>query len=269
MAYPLTEKIETSEEASASISIFGYLLIAIRAIGIICSLGFCLPFHGLWRLFRIPSPWPRYFLWLVSLNGGAAVRTKGKRLKQDVFYVANHISWFDIPVIAGQTGCTFIAQDGIADWPIIGWLCRINKTIFVSRTVRMQVGGQIATIREALEEKYPITVFPEGTTSNGEDLLPFKPSLFEAMAPPPKPIMIQPMLLDYGKATKDVAWLGEETASDNAQALFSRWGIISATLHFLEPFDPADYGDRKAICAETERRIQEALSASLAGKPVV
>ncbi len=266
MAYPLTERADAGQ---SSISLVGTLLIGLRLLAITLSLAICLPLHYLWRLFRLPSPWPRFFLWLVAANCGAVIKTNGRRLKQDVFYVANHVSWFDIPVIAGMTGCTFVAQDGIASWPIIGWLCRINKTIFVSRTDRMQVGDQIGIIREAIEEKYPITVFPEGTTTDGHSLLPFKPSLFQAMAPPPKPTMVQPMLLDFGKASKDIAWVGDEPAADNAKRLFARVGIIRTTLHFLEPFDPADYGDRKAICAEAERRIAKALSASLSGEPVV
>jgi 1-acyl-sn-glycerol-3-phosphate acyltransferase len=133
----------------------------------------------------------------------------------------------------------------------------------------MNVGGQIQTIKDALEEKHPITVFPEGTTSDGDTLLPFKPSLFEAVANPPKPIMVQPMLLDYGESTKKIAWIGEETAVDNAKNLFSRLGIIKTTLHFLEPFDPTEFGDRKTICAEAERRITDALSASLSRNVVV
>lgn len=266
MAYPLTERTDAGQ---LSISIVGALLFGLRVLGILLSLLVCLPLHYLWRLFRLPSPWPRFFLWLVATNCGAVIKTKGDRLKHDVFYVSNHISWFDIPVIAGVTGCTFVAQDGIASWPIIGWLCRINKTIFVSRTERMQVGGQIDIIREAIEEKYPITVFPEGTTTDGHNLLPFKPSLFQAMAPPPKPTMIQPMLLDYGKVSTEIAWVGDEPAVVNAKRLFARLGVIPTTLYFLEPFDPAQFGDRKAICAEAERRITTALSASLSGEPVV
>jgi len=244
MAYPLTEK---TEETAASISIIGMLLIAIRTFGIIISFLICLSFHYLWRLFRIPSPWPRHFLRLASLNIGAVVKTRGKRLKHDVFYASNHITWFDILVIGGATGCTFVAQEGIANWPIIGWLCRINKTVFVSRTDRMQIGSQIKIIREAIEEKYPITIFPEGTTSDGSGLLSFKPSLFEAMTPPPKPIMVQPMLIDYGKLSAEIAWVGDETAPDSIKKLFARFGAIPVTLHFLEPFDPTDFDDRRAF----------------------
>ena len=266
MAYPLTG---SDNSAQRPVSFAGLLLMGLRVSAIGISLIISLLLHYLWRLFRLPSPWPRFFLRLVTLNCGAIIKTAGSRLKQDVFYVSNHISWFDIPVIAGVTGSTFIAKDGIADWPVIGFLCRINKTIFVSRTDRMKVNGQINIIREAIEEKYPITVFPEGTTGDGRELLPFKPSLFQAMAPPPKPIMVQPMLLGYGRASADIAWIGDEPAIDNAKRLFARYDIIPTTIYFLEPFDPAEFADRKAICAEAERRIAKALSASQSGKPVV
>lgn len=266
MAYPLAGNDNTDQRP---VSFAGLLLIGLRVSAIGISLIISLLLHYLWRLFRLPSPWPRFFLRLVAFNCGAIIKTAGRPLKQDVFYVSNHISWFDIPVIAGVTGCTFIAKDGIASWPVIGWLCSINKTIFVSRTDRMKVSGQIGIIREAIEEKYPITVFPEGTTGDGLGLLPFKPSLFQAMAPPPKPIMVQPVLLGYGRANSDIAWLGDEPALDNAKRLFARFDIIPTTIYFLEPFDPIHFGDRKAICAEAERRIAKALSASLSGKPVV
>ncbi|MEW4467169.1 lysophospholipid acyltransferase family protein [Parasphingorhabdus sp. JC815] len=266
MAYPLTGKSDANQ---LSVPVAGLLLIGLRISAIVFTLVISLFLHFLWRLFRLPSPWPRFFLWLVATNCGAVIKTRGQRLKKDVFYVSNHISWFDIPVIAGVTGCTFVAQDGIAHWPVIGWLCRINKTIFVSRTDRMRVNGQIDIIREAIEENYPITVFPEGTTGDGTDLLPFKPSLFQAMAPPPVPTMVQPMLLDYGKLNKEIAWVGDEPALVNAKRLFARIGIIPTTLYFLEPFDPSDFGDRKSISAEAQRRIAQALSASQAGKPVV
>ncbi|MDZ7588504.1 MAG: lysophospholipid acyltransferase family protein [Parasphingorhabdus sp.] len=225
-----------------------------------------LPVQFLWQLLRLPTPWPQLFLRATAYICGARVSTKGKRLRRDVIYASNHMSWLDIPVIAGATGCTFIANDGIESWPIVGWLCRVNRVIFVSRTDRMKVGDQIAQVRAALEDNYPITIFPEGTTTDGTYLLPFKPSLFAVVAPPPKQMMIQPLWLDYHGAGPEFAWIGEETAPDNARRIFARGRAIRATLHFLEPFDPSALGDRKAICAEVERRIQAMLSASPCGQ---
>ena len=130
----------------------------------------------------------------------------------------------------------------------------------------MGVARQIVDIRNAIDAKYPITIFPEGTTSNGNQLLPFKPSLFAAVAPPPKQIMIQPVFLDYGHLREALCWVGDESAANNAKRIFARHGSFRVTLNFLAPFDPVNYADRKAICAEAEQRMIEALSASMPGR---
>jgi len=266
MASPLTEK---TEAISPSLSILGYFLFVIRLVAIALSLLITLVPHGIWRLFRLPSPWPRIFLLLVCFCCGGRVTTQGQRIKKDVFYAANHLSWIDIPVIAGQTGTAFIAQDGIASWPIIGWLCRINHTVFVSRTDRMRVNRQIEDIRAALDARYPITIFPEGTTTDGRSTLPFKPSLFAVVSPPPKEMQVQPVYLDYGKYGPEIAWVGDESALDNAKRLFARLTFFRVTLYFLDPINPADYKDRKEICTEIEARITAALSASHRGERIV
>ncbi len=258
MAYPLAEKAKKPAFTYQAIS---FAIIALRLIALCASLIVMLPLHLLWRLFRLPSPWPRFFLWSVARNCGATVKVEGHVTKQPVFYVANHISWFDIPVIAGATGCTFIANDGIESWPLIGWLCKLNHTIFVSRSNKLGVSDQIAQIRDAIDGGYAITIFPEGTTSDAISLLPFKPSLFQVLAPPPRPILLQPVYVDYGLDGADIAWVGEEPVVANAGRLLSRRRPLRITVHLLEPLDPAEHGDRKAICAETERRISAAHSA--------
>jgi 1-acyl-sn-glycerol-3-phosphate acyltransferase len=77
------------------------------------------------------------------------------------------------------------------------------------------------------------------------------------------------MYLDYGSNAHDIAWVGEETAPNNALRLFTRKGSFWVTLHFLEPFSPADFPGRKAIAAEARRRIDAALCASLGREPAV
>ncbi|MFX7942112.1 1-acyl-sn-glycerol-3-phosphate acyltransferase, partial [Acinetobacter baumannii] len=78
--------------------------------------------------------------------------------------------------------------------PVIGWLARQNRTVFVSRADRMGVAEQINQLREALAEAWAITIFPEGTTTDGQSLLPFKPSLLAVLDPPPPGIMVQPVV---------------------------------------------------------------------------
>ncbi|WP_373488352.1 lysophospholipid acyltransferase family protein [Blastomonas sp.] len=249
--------------------LIGRVRLAFRVATIALVLVAFLPFYYLWRGLRLSNPWPKLFLRAVGRACGARVRIIGTPLKRDVFYISNHLSWLDIPVIAGRNGSSFVAQDGIKTWPVVGWLCRLNNTVFVSRGNRMGIAGQINELREALVETWAITVFPEGTTSDGSGLLPFKSPLLQVLDPPPPGVMVQPLYLDYGTSAHDIAWVGEETAPNNALRLFTRRGSFAVTLHFLEPFSPADFPGRKAIAAEARARIAAALSASLGGVPIV
>lgn len=240
-----------------------YLLCAMRIIWIAVPLLFLLPLHLVWHLLKLPSPWAMLFLRIAARALGARVKVHGTPLRRDVFFVANHLSWHDIPILAGITGTAFVAQDGVRDWPIIGWLATLNRTIFVSRTEKQNVAGQVAQLREAIAENWSVTLFPEGTTSDGRQLLPFKQSLFATLAPPPKPMLIQPVLLDFGDAGPDIAWLGEETGWESAWRAFTRPGTYDVGVHFLEPFNPAEMADRKVVCALSRARLASALSATL------
>ena len=95
------------------------------------------------------------------------------------------ISWIDIPALAGATGAAFVAHDGLAQIGPLRWLCALNDTVFVSRTNRLGIAGQINELRDALAETWAITIFPEGTTTDGSKLLPFKSPLLQVLDPPP------------------------------------------------------------------------------------
>lgn len=241
----------------------GVLRLAGRGLWLTAALAFCLPLHGLWRAIGWRSPFARLFLAFATRACGAQVTIVGTPLRHDVFYVANHLSWIDIPIIGGITGTAFVSQDKIRDWLIIGWLAQLNHTVFVSRTDRMAVDTQIAELRAALGERQPVTIFPEGTTTDGRSLLPFKAPLFQVLLPPPRALMIQPVVLEFDDAGKSLAWIGTETAPENAWRVFRRAGSFTVRVHFLPPFDPDEYPNRKAISAESRRRIAEGLSATL------
>ncbi len=249
----------TIERRNPLALLFGQAMFVARLAVMIASLITALFLHNLWRLFRQPSPWPRLFLLSISWTCGIATATTGKRIRKNVMYAANHHSWIDIPVMSGVTGCTFVANDGIEKWPLIGWLCTLNNTIFVSRENKLSVGDQIDDLRTAMSGKQPVTIFPEGTTHDGSGLLPFKPSLFAALVPPPSGMLVQPVFLTYGNHTRRVAWVGEEKVTENFWRLLSYIKPITATMHFLEPFDPAHYTDRKAISFEVRTRIGMAM----------
>ena len=234
------------------------LRFALRLAALLGSLATYLLLHGLWRLFRRPSPWPRRFLASLGRIAGARAHVTGTPLTRDVVFLSNHLSWIDIPVLAGATGTAFVAKSELADVPVVGWLCTLNHTLFVRRGDRMGVAEQLRSIAAALADGWAVTLFPEGTTGDGQTLLPFKATLLAVLEPPPPGLMVQPVRLDYGAATPELAWVGDEPGAHHATRVFRRRGTFPVNLHFLEPFDPAAFPGRKAIAAEARRRMEAA-----------
>jgi lyso-ornithine lipid O-acyltransferase len=231
-----------------------------RVAWLVATTIFCVLLHLIVRGSG-PSPWPQRFLRWSARAAGCEVRFSGSPRLHDVFYVANHLSWLDILVLGGATGCAFIAKDDVARAPLIGWLSAQNNTIFVARDQRGSVAGHIALVRAAVERHQPIALFAEGGTGEHGQLRPFKPPLFSVLLPPPRDILIQPILIDYGDAAELIAW-GDESGLANACRVLSAPGRRYVTLYFLEPFDPADHPDRKALAAETHRKLAIALNST-------
>jgi lyso-ornithine lipid O-acyltransferase len=227
-------------------------LIALLLIGI-------LPLHGLWRLFRLRSPWPTLFLKSASHAAGLRITVKGRPLRQDVLFIANHLSWLDILAVAGKTGSAFVAKADMAPWPVIGWMATLNNSVYVAREDRLNVGTQATAMKTALETGQPLTLFPEGTTGDGRTLLPFRSSLVASVSPPPQGISIQPVAVDYGTNAPFIAWTDNEPVGANALRVLAVPGHIPVTLHFMAPLDHADFADRKAIAAHA----RDAIAASL------
>lgn len=252
--------------ADWALDLAGMLRLSGRVAMLIVAILFFVPLHYLWRLLRLPSPWPRMFLGTVGRIVGARAKTIGTPLKRDVFFVANHLSWIDILVLGGASGTAFVAKAELAASPLVGWLADMNRTVYVKRENRMGVAEQINELRAALEENWSVTVFPEGTTTDGKSLLPFKTPMLRVLEPPPPGVMVQPVLLDYADG-EEIGWIGEESGLNNAKRILSRPGSFRLKVHFLEPFHPRDFPGRKAIAAESRRRIEEALTAALGHPP--
>ena len=222
----------------------------------------CLPLHYLWKLFGKASPWPRHFLGWVGRSAGMRVRVHGTPLKRHVLFLANHLSWLDIMLIAGASGTAFVAKDDIAKWPVFGWLARLNNTIFIARSQRGSVRDQADTLRAALASGQPVTLFPEGTTEGGREVLPFRPSLLASLFPPLPSVKVQPVALDYGAAGDDIAWVGEEPAGVNAKRVLRRKGSSWVDISFLPPLDPHQFPERKSLSDAARRAILDALPPS-------
>ncbi len=265
---PKSATRNTGPERDTPISWLGWLRLVLRAIGLLIGLLVCVPMHYAYRTAHYGSPFPKLFLRLACRLCGARLRVHGVPLRRDVFFIANHLSWLDILALGGASGTAFVAKSELSVAPVVGWLARINRTVFVSREDRMGVADQINRLREALADNWSITVFPEGTTTDGKSLLPFKTSMLRVLEPPPPGIMVQPVVLDYGGDIGEwIAWIGTESGVSNAKRVLARRGSFRLEVFYLEPFDPRDCPGRKAIAAEARARILPALEARL-GQPV-
>jgi len=233
--------------------------LTLRVAAMVAGLILCLPLYYLSKIGGGASPWPRRFLRWVGRSAGMQARVVGRPLPSHVLFVSNHVSWLDIMLVAGATGAAFVSRDDVARWPVFGWLARLNNTIFVARAQRGAVRGQADALQTALAGGQPVALFPAGTTDGGRDVLPFRPSLLSALFPPVPGLMVQPVAIDYGAATDDIAWVGDEPAAANAKRVLSRRGATPVILHFLDPVDPAAFADRKALADFSRTAIMKAL----------
>ena len=228
-----------------------------RVILAICVLGFCLAGYAVTWPLRRWMGWPRFFLQWFGEAIGLDVRIEGTPVAQDVLYVANHVSWLDILALGGATPTAFISRDDVGDWPLVGMLARIGGTIFIDRESRSATRGQIDQLGVALLRRKPITLFPEGTTSDGVNLFPFRPALFASVAPSPPGIVVQPVAIDYGPAAAEICWIGEEDLGPNAAKVLARPGSLRCTVKFLPPLPPSD--NRKQLAPQAQAAIEAAL----------
>ncbi|NCP23254.1 MAG: 1-acyl-sn-glycerol-3-phosphate acyltransferase [Erythrobacter sp.] len=249
------------------LTVAGWIRFILRAIGILALLIVFVPLHYLYRIFAYGSPFPMLFLRYTARVVGAKVTRVGTPLRRDVFFISNHLSWIDILALAGASGTAFVAKQELSEVPGIGWLCSLNRTVFVKRENRMGVAEQINALKEALQDNWSVTVFPEGTVTDGQSLLPFKSSMLSVLEPPPPGVLVQPVVMDYGAVAEEISWIGDESGLHNAMRVVARRGTFRLKIHFLDPFSPGIHRGRKAIAAQARTQIVERLEEVL-GRPL-
>ncbi|WP_395390681.1 lysophospholipid acyltransferase family protein [Novosphingobium sp. BL-8A] len=238
------------------IALWGWPLVAVRLFALLLTLLASLAAYYLIAIFTRANPAPRLFLRAVAAISGLRITMRGARPAKRSVLLANHVSWLDVPALAGTTGTAFVAHDGLADFGPLRWLCELNDTIFVARHERRSVAAQIEQVRQAIADTGSLTIFPEGTTSDGTGLLPFKSSLLSAVETGCDDLAIQPVWLDYGPRVADMAWVGEEPGLDNFLRLLARWKPLRLTLHFLPPLTSEQRSDRKTIARHAREAIE-------------
>ncbi|KPC49232.1 lysophospholipid acyltransferase family protein [Amantichitinum ursilacus] len=169
--------------------------------------------------------------------------------------LSNHISWLDIFVLNAVTVSRFVAKSEIEQWPLVGRLCGYTGTLFIQREKKRDAARVNNAMVEALQARHCLAVFPEGTTSDGSNILPFRSSLLQAALE--SRATIQPVYLRYtdasGKLTHSPAYIND------ISIVKSLWQILGeremrAEINFLAPF-PAQDVDRRSLTQMVEARI--------------
>jgi 1-acyl-sn-glycerol-3-phosphate acyltransferase len=193
------------------------------------------PCVDLRRRAGVSRTWSRVLLRIVDVR----MTVSGVPVAENaVLYVANHVSWIDIFVMNTQRPTAFIAKSEIRDWPIIGWLVAGAGTLFIERGQRWAIPVVVESMRARFARGEAIGLYPEGKTSDGLALLPFRASLFEPAHQ--AGVAVQPVALVYsggGERQRFPAFVGKETFVVNAiKVLASRNLAVAA--YYLPPLAP-------------------------------
>ena len=191
-----------------------------------------------------------------------------------VVFVSNHSSWVDIAVLGGTLEGCFVAKEDVSRWPVIRTIAKLGRTVFVSRQ-RASTVKERDEMQARLAAGDGLILFPEGTTSDGARVLPFRTPFFAIAAHDPAPI-IQPVSIVYdrlgglpvGRVSRTAfSWYGDmDIAGHFAQFGQQRGMRASVVMH--APLDPRDFADRKALASEVWRIVADGAALLRQNRPV-
>jgi 1-acyl-sn-glycerol-3-phosphate acyltransferase len=203
---------------------------------------------------------------------GAPVRSR------PVLYVSNHVSWVDIVVIGSIGPVAFVAKSEVRKWPLIGITAKIQRTVFVDRARRHQAAGAIGEIIKRLAGGTSVVLFAEGTSSDGNRVLPFRSALVGAIntadATDISDVLIQPMSICYtgqhgipmGRQSRPlVAWYGDLDFMPHIRDFIAR-GAVDAVVSYGTPVSADSAADRKRITKTLEGAVRTVTAATLRGR---
>jgi 1-acyl-sn-glycerol-3-phosphate acyltransferase len=208
----------------------------------------------------------------LNIEGGVA-RERG------VLLISNHISWLDIAVLSAVAPVSFVAKQEVASWPFVSWLAKLQRSVFVDRNRRTEVTAKTNEILSRLEAGDHVVLFAEGTSSDGNSVMPFKTSLFAAAKPiggeaQGAQVCAQTLALTYTKVhglplcrrgRPLVAWYGDMDLASHAWRLLGL-GPLDAHIRIGPPVPLDDFADRKALARYAEAQIRKDVSELLRGR---
>ena len=207
---------------------------------------------------------------------GFEVRTHGRRAEtRPTLFVANHVSWIDIVVLSSLFPISFVAKSEVGLWPFFGTLARLQRTVFVERRAS-RTAAHRDEIGRRLAEGGDLILFPEGTSSDGGRVLPFRSALFSVAERriEGRPLAVQPLTVAYTgidgmpltrRRRPEVAWYGDmELAAHLWGALKARRIRVDVVFH--QPVTIDEFPDRKALAAHCRGAVADGLARALSGR---
>ena len=197
-----------------------------------------------------------------------------------VLLVSNHTSWLDIIALSALAPVSFVAKKEVGGWPFVSSLARLQRTVFVDRTRRQGAGEATDEIMSRLNQGDAIVLFAEGTSSDGNRVLPFKTSLFGAVKGPhsagssASSAVVQTVAVVYthrrglplSRAERPrVGWYGDMEMQSHAWDVLKS-GPLTVTIKVSEPVPLDDYADRKELALKSERAVRQAVHGILRGR---
>ena len=191
--------------------------------------------------------------------------------------LSNHVSWLDITVISALAPVVFVAKSEVARWPVLGWLAKLQRTVFINRKARHQTGAATREIAGRLLGGDAVVLFAEGTSSDGIRVLPFRSSLVGAVhhalgnGSHHTHVTVQPMSLAYigfsgvpmGRGLRErVAWYGDADLIPHLLQVLAS-GAVDVTVSWGEAVAYDISADRKAIAREAETSVRRMTAAAL------
>jgi 1-acyl-sn-glycerol-3-phosphate acyltransferase len=224
---------------------------------------------------------PVFYHRLMCALLGVRVRVVGAPIAaHPLLIVANHASWLDISVITSAAPVVFVAKREIASWPFFGLLAKLQRSVFVDRERRHKTGAVNAEIAQRLAEGDPVVLFGEGTSSDGNRVLPFRTALIGAArdalaaAEHVERVWIQPLSLAYvgfqglplGRQGRPLAaWYGDMDLIPHLSEV-GRRGAIDVVMTWGEPIAYSGETDRKTLARTLEIAVRRLTVAALRGR---
>lgn len=193
---------------------------------------------------------------------GLRVTVHGRPMRERGAMVANHTSWLDIFVMNAQTNLYFVSKAEVAGWPGIGWLARATGTVFIRRDPR-EAAQQTLLFQERLMHNHRLLFFPEGTSTDGMRVLPFKTTLFAAFLTEElrHALHLQAVTAVYhapeGQEPRFYGWWGDMDFAPSLVQVLAQSPQGRFELFYHEPVWVDDHPNRKTLAAHLENQIRE------------